>query len=113
MTAYFPQRVFDPRRLRSADRALFVVGVQRKSLPLTYPPFELEPQMRGVLTILAPKCPSAGLGGGSRSPERNQEKKLPDGRRRWTKSKEDYPLLRATRTGRQDSAATPHEATHS
>ena len=69
--------------------------------------------MRGVLTILAAKRPSAGLSARNRSLKRNQEKKLPDGRRRWTKSKEDYPLLRATRTGRQDSAATPHEATHS
>ena len=52
--------------------------------------------MRGVLTMQAAKGPSAGLSA-----------------RNWTKSKEAYPLLRATRTGRQDSAATPHEATHS
>ena len=70
--------------------------------------------MRGVLTILAAKRPSAGLSARNRGSERKQRKKLPgDGRRRRTKSKEDYPLLRATRTGRQDSAATPHEATHS
>ena len=65
MTAYFPQRVFDPRRLRSADRALFVVGVQRKSLPLTYPPFELEPQMRGVRTMVVRET-------SVRSPQRTQ-----------------------------------------
>ena len=69
--------------------------------------------MRGVLTILAAKRPSAGLGARNRSSGGRKEKKFPGRRGRWTKSKEDYPLLRATRTGRQDSAATPHEATHS
>ena len=59
------------------------------------------------------KRPSAVLSARSRSSERNQRKKLPDADEVPTKSKEDYPLLRATRTGRQDSAATPHEATHS
>ena len=81
---------------------------------VSYPLLQQEAQMRGGRTFLAAKVPSAGLSARNRGSERNQRKKLPgDGRGRRTKSKEDYPLLRATRTGRQDSAATPHEATHS
>ena len=104
--------------MRSAEHCLCVAG-QSAGLALVAsinvpPPFQQEAQMRGILTMQAAKGPSAGLSARNRRSERNQEKKkLPVGRRRWTKSKEAYPLLRATRTGRQDSAATPHEATHS
>ena len=77
------------------------------------PPFQQEAQMRGILTMQAAKRPSAVLSARNRGSERNQRKKIARRGRRWTKSKDDYPLLRATRTGRQDSAATPHEATHS
>ncbi len=104
-----------PSRWRGGEQQLVDYALcAGRSANVRHPLPQQEAQMRGVLTALVAKSPSAGLSARNRDSERGiKEKKLPDVRRRWTKSKEAYPLLRATRTGRQDSAATPHEATHS
>ena len=65
--------------------------------------------------MLAAKRPSRRRSARNRRSERNQRKKNCPRRSlgRWTKGcLKKITLTRATRTGRQDSAATPHEATH-
>ena len=102
-----------PSNWRGREQQLVFMRSAEHTHNVSYPPLQQDAQMRGARAALAAKRPSAGLSARNRSLKRNQEKKLPDGRGRWTKFKEDYPLLRAMRTGRQDSAAPPHEATHS